>query len=189
MERLIWQLKTRRKGHRASSGIRAKATAGERCRSSCSAKRMVGNHAMTFAQAVKRLMATDVTKPQHLIALLELARSAARCHLQCCTPTRPSVKNWWLERHDYVNLKGVEWRCRRMPTSPNKSTADITTASCRIKSLFWVGATKFAVRNLMKSVWMESVKVVTNIRQLPEPCRNNTELWEHDHRCQSLKDE
>ena len=139
-------------------------------------------------QAVYRV--TDVTKPEDNTALVDLAKSAfgrvdvifLNAGIMPSSPVSALKTDDWQAMVD-VNLMGVLHGIYAiMPTFvAQKSGQIITTSSVAgIKSFPGAGvygATKFAVRNLMEVIRMESAMEGTNIRTSTlYPAAINTEL-------------
>ena len=139
-------------------------------------------------QAVYRV--TDVTKPEDNTALVDLAKSAfgrvdvifLNAGIMPSSPVSALKTDDWQTMVD-VNLMGVLHGISAvMPTfTAQKSGQIITTSSVAgIKSFPGAGvygATKFAVRNLMEVIRMESAMEGTNIRTSTlYPAAINTEL-------------
>ncbi|TBX45682.1 SDR family oxidoreductase [Lactiplantibacillus paraplantarum] len=139
-------------------------------------------------QAVFRV--TDVTNPADLTALVDLAKTEFgaidvifnNAGIMPTSPISALKTNEWNAMID-VNLKGVlNGVAAVMPDfTAQKHGQIITTSSVAgLKSFAGsgvYGATKFAVRNLMEVIRMESVQEHTNIRTTSlYPAAINTEL-------------
>ncbi|MFD1670956.1 SDR family oxidoreductase [Agrilactobacillus yilanensis] len=133
---------------------------------------------------------TDVTKAADLVALVELAKNEFggidvifnNAGIMPTSPISALKTNEWDAMID-VNLKGVlNGVAAVMPSFTQQKHGQIITTSsvAGIKSFVGsgvYGATKFAVRNLMEVIRMESVKEKTNIRTTSlYPAAINTEL-------------
>ncbi|WP_125767109.1 SDR family oxidoreductase [Lapidilactobacillus wuchangensis] len=142
-------------------------------------------------QAIYRV--TDVTDPEDLEALVALAKDKFGAidviyNNAGIMPTSPisalKVKEW--NAMIDVNLKGVlNGVAAVMPDFTSQKHGQIITTSsvAGLKSFIGsgvYGATKFAVRNLMEVIRMESAKEQTNIRTATiYPAAINTELLQH----------
>jgi len=137
--------------------------------------------------------ATDVTKPEDLKALVELAKSKFgaidvifnNAGIMLTSPVSElKVADW--NRMVDVNLKGVlNGVAAVMPDFTAQKHGQIVTTSSvsglkgSIGSGVY-GATKFAVRDLMEVIRMESAQEKTNIRTATlYPAAINTELLKH----------
>lgn len=133
---------------------------------------------------------TDVTKAADLVALIELAKHEFggvdvifnNAGIMPTSPISALKTNEWDAMID-VNLKGVlNGVAAVMPIFTQQKHGQIITTSsvAGIKSFVGsgvYGATKFAVRNLMEVIRMESVREKTNIRTTSlYPAAINTEL-------------
>lgn len=136
---------------------------------------------------------TDVTDPEDLNALVSLAKEKFgaidviynNAGIMPTSPISALKTNEWNAMID-VNLKGVlNGVAAVMPAfTAQKHGQIITTSSVAGKKSFIgsgvYGATKFAVRNLMEVIRMESAQENTNIRTATiYPAAINTELLQH----------
>lgn len=135
----------------------------------------------------------DVTNPEDLKALVSLAKEKFgaidviynNAGIMPTSPISALKTNEWNAMID-VNLKGVlNGVAAVMPDfTAQKHGQIITTSSVAGKKSFIgsgvYGATKFAVRNLMEVIRMESAQENTNIRTATiYPAAINTELLQH----------
>jgi len=133
---------------------------------------------------------TDVTNPEDLVALVTLAKETYggidvifnNAGIMPTSPISALKTNEWNSMID-VNLKGVlNGVAAVMPEFTKQKHGQIITTSsvAGIKSFVGsgvYGATKFAVRNLMEVIRMESAHEHTNIRTTSlYPAAINTEL-------------
>lgn len=133
---------------------------------------------------------TDVTKPEDLTALVSLAKREFggidvifnNAGIMPTSPISALKTDEWNAMID-VNLKGVlNGVAAVMPDFTNQKYGQIITTSsvAGLKSFAGsgiYGATKFAVRNLMEVIRMESAQEHTNIRTTSlYPAAINTEL-------------
>ncbi|MDR4933865.1 SDR family oxidoreductase [Companilactobacillus paralimentarius] len=136
---------------------------------------------------------TDVTDPEDLKALVALAKEKFgaidviynNAGIMPTSPISALKTNEWNAMID-VNLKGVlNGVAAVMPDFTSQKHGQIITTSsvAGLKSFIGsgvYGATKFAVRNLMEVIRMESAKEQTNIRTATiYPAAINTELLQH----------
>ena len=136
---------------------------------------------------------TDVTNPDDLKALVTLAKKEFgaidviynNAGIMPTSPISALKTDEWNMMID-VNLKGVlNGVAAVMPDFTTQKHGQIITTSsvAGIKSFIGsgvYGATKFAVRNLMEVIRMESAKEQTNIRTATiYPAAINTELLQH----------
>lgn len=136
---------------------------------------------------------TDVTNPEDLKALVTLAKKEYgaidviynNAGIMPTSPISALKTDEWNMMID-VNLKGVlNGVAAVMPDFTTQKHGQIITTSsvAGIKSFIGsgvYGATKFAVRNLMEVIRMESAKEQTNIRTATiYPAAINTELLQH----------
>lgn len=136
---------------------------------------------------------TDVTNPDDLKALVTLAKKEYgaidviynNAGIMPTSPISALKTDEWNMMID-VNLKGVlNGVAAVMPDFTTQKHGQIITTSsvAGIKSFIGsgvYGATKFAVRNLMEVIRMESAKEQTNIRTATiYPAAINTELLQH----------
>lgn len=136
---------------------------------------------------------TDVTNPDDLKALVALAKKEFgaidviynNAGIMPTSPISALKTDEWNMMID-VNLKGVlNGVAAVMPDFTTQKHGQIITTSsvAGIKSFIGsgvYGATKFAVRNLMEVIRMESAKEQTNIRTATiYPAAINTELLQH----------
>lgn len=136
---------------------------------------------------------TDVTDPEDLKALVALAKQDFggidvifnNAGIMPTSPISALKIDEWNQMID-VNLKGVlNGVAAVMPDFTTQKHGQIVTTSsvAGLKSFIGsgvYGATKFAVRNLMEVIRMESAKEQTNIRTATVyPAAINTELLQH----------
>lgn len=136
---------------------------------------------------------TDVTNPDDLKALVTLAKKEFgaidviynNAGIMPTSPISALKTDEWNMMID-VNLKGVlNGVAAVMPDFTSQKHGQIITTSsvAGLKSFIGsgvYGATKFAVRNLMEVIRMESAKEQTNIRTATiYPAAINTELLQH----------
>lgn len=136
---------------------------------------------------------TDVTDPEDLKALVTLAKQNFggidvifnNAGIMLTSPISALKIDEWNQMID-VNLKGVlNGVAAVMPDFTTQKHGQIVTTSsvAGLKSFIGsgvYGATKFAVRNLMEVIRMESAQEQTNIRTATVyPAAINTELLQH----------